>query len=203
MQLHELDTLIASSSEPVILLEGRRSMPEEYYGKARKLAAFLTSRYPQCYFRSGNAEGSDEAFSKGVADVDPERLQIVAPYASHRKKARIDQAVYESPERLSWVEEESIAEKTMLASPKNKGLIKQRAGAGRTAAKAAYLIRDTMKVTGFSDEFPKTTVALFYIDPKDPMSGGTGHTVRVCQAESIPYAFQDAWETWVPESSCS
>lgn len=40
-----------------------------------------------------------------------------------------------------------------------------------------------MKVVGHSDEFPKPLCALFYVDPDDPMAGGTGHTIRVCRQE--------------------
>ena len=39
-------------------------------------------------FRSGNASGADEAFTAGVIKVAPERIQIIAPYAGHRKKQR-------------------------------------------------------------------------------------------------------------------
>jgi len=41
-------------------------------------------------FRSGNADGSDQLFSNGVASIDNKRLQVNIPYADHRKKT--DQA---------------------------------------------------------------------------------------------------------------
>ena len=63
-------------------------------------------------------------------------------------------------------------------------------------AKAKYLIRDTMKVIGVSEEIPKPIFALFYVDLDDPISGGTGHTIRVCQMENVPFAFQDSWGSW-------
>lgn len=197
MQLSELDALVGSTEVPVIIMEGRRGIPPEYYEKAMAVAGFLAERYPSARFRSGNAEGSDETFSKGVAGVDPSRLQIISPYQRHRIKARIADASYTSPEALDWVQEEDVATKTVEATPKNKGLIQKRAGAGRIAAKASYLIRDTMKVTGFSDEYPPATVALFYIDEGAPMAGGTGHTVRVCRQEGVPVVFQDEWSKWI------
>lgn len=28
------------------------------------------------------------------------------------------------------------------------------------------------------------------------LAGGTGHTLRVCQQEGVPVAFQDSWMEW-------
>jgi hypothetical protein len=53
-----------------------------------------------------------------------------------------------------------------------------------------------MKVIGHCDAFPKPICALFYVDLEDPLAGGTGHTIRVCQQEGVPYAFQDSWTLW-------
>jgi len=103
---------------------------------------------------------------------------------------------YDSPESLSRVRDDEIAYKTATASPKNKGLIAKRNQKSALAAKAAYLIRDTMKVTGHSEDFPKPIAALFYVDLENPSVGGTGHTIRVCEQEGVPYAFQDSWEKW-------
>jgi hypothetical protein len=30
----------------------------------------------------------------------------------------------------------------------------------------------------------------------DPMEGGTGHTIRVCQQEGLPVIYQDEWSAW-------
>ncbi|WP_269522398.1 hypothetical protein [Coraliomargarita parva] len=191
--------LAEATPDGVVLLEGRRNIPSEDAAKAQTLARSLTVRFPRLRFRSGNATGADEAFSAGVASVDPGRLQVIAPYASHRKKYRIAEARYDSPETLSAVDEEAAAYKTSAASPKIKGLVAKRKNKGPLAAKAAYLIRDTMKATGHSESFPKPICALFYVDKTDPMAGGTGHTIRVCQQEGVPVAFQDAWATWFVE----
>jgi len=118
--------------------------------------------------------------------------------ASHRKSARYAHAVYDSPESLSSVQEDEVVYKTAAASPKNKGLIGKRDRKGALAAKAAYLIRDTMKVTGHSALFTKPACALFHVDLNDPFAGGTGHTIRVCQQEGVPFAFQDCWQQWFP-----
>ena len=102
-------------------------------------------------------------------------------------------------ESLSSVQEDEVAYKTAKASPKNKGLIEKRAKKGALAAKAVYLIRDTMKVTGYSELFPKPACALFYVDLNDPFADGTGQTIRVCQQEGVPYVFQDSWQQWFPK----
>lgn len=199
MTLSEFTTIAEASPEAVILLEGRRSIPDQDAALATLTARKLVERFPHLRFRSGNAEGSDQAFSEGVAQVAAWRLQVVAPYAGHRKSARYADAVYDSPESLSSVREDEVAYKTAKASPKNKGLIEKRDKKGALAAKAAYLIRDTMKVTGHSEIFPKPVCALFYVDLNDPLAGGTGHTIRVCEQEGVPFAFQDSWQQWFVE----
>jgi len=198
MTLAEFAAIVEATPEPVVLLEGRRSIPDHDAALATHTAGMLVKRFPALRFRSGNAEGTDQAFSEGIAQVAPWRLQIVAPYAGHRKSARHAHAVYDSPESLGSVQEEVVACKTAAASPKNKGLIGKRDKKGALAAKAAYLIRDTMKVTGHSALFPKPACALFYVDMNDPFAGGTGHTIRVCQQEGVPFAFQDCWQNWFP-----
>jgi hypothetical protein len=199
MTLDEFTTIVETSPEAVVLLEGRRSILEQDAACATHTASMLVKRYPTLRFRSGNAEGADQAFSEGIAQVAPWRLQVVAPYAGHRKSARYSHAVYDSPESLSSVQEDEVAYKTAAASPKNKGLIGKRDKTGALAAKAAYLIRDTMKVTGHSELFPKPVCALFYVELNNPFAGGTGHTIRVCQQEGVPFAFQNSWQQWFPK----
>jgi hypothetical protein len=77
-------------------------------------------------------------------------------------------------------------------------VVDKRTGSPRLAAKAAYLIRDTMKVMGYSEEFGSPICGLFYVDLSDPEAGGTGHTNRVCRQHGIPVAFQDSWMNWFP-----
>lgn len=196
MNFTQFTSLVHNNPAGVVLLEGRRSIPADYGQQAHALAASLASRFPTLRFRSGNALGSDDAFSRGVAGVDASRLQVIAPYASHRKGDRYINAIYDSPESLSALKAEQIASLTSAASPMNKRLVAKRHQTGPLAAKAAYLIRDTMKVVGHSDVFPKPVCALFYVNLEDPYAGGTGHTIRVCQQEGVPFAFQDSWAAW-------
>ena len=46
--------------------------------------------------------------------------------------------------------------------------------------KAAYIIRNTIKVTGTS-AIPPASFALFYDDLENPGTGGTGHTIDICK----------------------
>ena len=195
--LDALAALIEITQKPVVLLEGRRSIPVDEYDRATAVAAFLAARFPKALFRSGNATGSDEAFSKGIVAVDATRLQAIAPYKTHRMKARFEGASYAYPDALSAEQRDQMVSKTALASPKSLSLMAQLGKKGPLAAKADYLLRDTMKVIGFSEVFPKATAALFYVDLDSPMDGGTGHTIRVCQNAGILVVYQNEWKQWL------
>lgn len=197
MTFLEFSALVDEQPDGVVLLEGRRSIPTYYAEAASRVAVMLAQHFPKLRFRSGNADGADTAFSNGIAQVDASRLQIVAPYSNHKKSVRYADAIYDSPESLSLVQEKEVAYMTINATPGNKRLIEKRSEKGRLAAKAAYLIRDTMKVAGYSDAFPKPMCGLFYVDLNNPMDGGTGHTIRVCQQEDVPFVFQDSWQQWI------
>ena len=195
--LDALAALIEITQKPVVLLEGRRSIPVDEYDRATAVAAFLAARFPKALFRSGNATGSDEAFSKGIVAVNATRLQAIAPYKTHRMKARFEGASYAYPDALSAEQRDQMVSKTALASPKSLSLMAQLGKKGPLAAKADYLLRDTMKVIGFSEVFPKATAALFYVDLDSPMDGGTGHTIRVCQNAGILVVYQNEWRQWI------
>jgi hypothetical protein len=197
MTFDTFTALIQSTPDPVVIIEGRRAISKELAESARKIASQLAIQFPHLKFRSGNANGSDEAFTAGVLEVDPKRLQIIAPYANHRKRQRHPDAHYESPESLSEEELESIKEISIAASPGNKGLIKCYGKGGKLGSQSACLIRDTMKVTGMAGKLNKPIAALFCIDPFNPDAGGTGHTIRACKNAGIPVASQDDWGKWL------
>ena len=197
MKIQDFQKMVSVSPNAVVLLEGRRGISEEEALAARDFGEFLARRFRALRFRSGNAEGADQAFSDGVAKVDARRLQIVAPYATHRKKNRNPAVVYSSPDDLSPEQVEEVIRKTAAASPKVGRLLSRWKDGGALAAKATYLLRDSMKVLGHSEEFPKPVCGIFFTDPSDPMAGGTGHTIRVCQQESVPVVFQTDWLEWM------
>ena len=62
-----------------------------------------------------------------------------------------------------------------------------------------YLIRDVFKVTGvpFGKEKPiKTHLALLYINTKKKNGGGTGHTMRICEALGVPVIGYETWKDY-------
>jgi len=196
MTFAQFTNLVHQSENPVILIEGKRSIPEEYSIKASILTARLAREFPTLLFRSGNADGSDEAFSGGVARVDPSRLQIVAPYRGHKRNKRHQSARYLYPDDLSPEWERDIVEWTLIATPAYRSLMAARNTNPTLAAKARYIIRDTMKAAYRSEAFHTPVAALFYVNPEDPHAGGTGHTIRVCRNLGIPVLMQEDWEQW-------
>jgi hypothetical protein len=204
MNFEDFTTLISNATEPVILVEGRRSIPGKSAWSARRVTALLARRFPSLRFRSGNATGADEAFAAGVIATAPERLEIIAPYASHRKRDRHPLVRYDSPESLDPDALADLQALTATATPDNRGLMKCYGRGGRTGAQAACLIRDTMKVTGMVESarcgrhaLPPPVAALFWIDPAHPEAGGSGHTIRACRLTGVPVVFQNHWETWL------
>jgi len=196
MTLSQFTHLMSAHSDPVVLLEGRREIPEGMAARCVWLAFLLAARFPGMRFRSGNAPGSDEAFAKGVCELDPARLELFLPYAGHRKVSAAG-ARYLSADSLTAGERSLVAEATVSATPRNRGLVDSRSP--RLQAKAKYLLRDTLKVTGHGSGFPAPLAGIFYTDPADPMAGGTGHTIRVCQDHAIPVILQNDWLSWIPE----
>jgi hypothetical protein len=196
MTFQEFSTRVERSPEGVVLLEGRRSIPAGDAVVAEKLARGLALKFSRLCFRSGNAAGSDEAFSGGVASVNPSRLEIVAPYAAHRKNERHAGAIYTSPEILTPEQARDIESQSIQASPQNRRIIGLRGKKGPLGAKGDYLVRDTMKVVGVPVHFAKPICALFFVNLADATEGGTGHTIRVCQQEGVPVTYQDEWGAW-------
>jgi hypothetical protein len=121
--------------------------------------------------------------------VDASRLRILAPYAAHRRKDRYPDARYDSPNSFGRVQEESILRATIAATPCNKDIFAANAPP-RLPVKAGYLIRDTMKAMGYSENDPAPTVASFMFDMADIEVGGTGHTIRVCRQVGGPVLLQ-------------
>lgn len=193
-----LTTFISTHDHPssIILLEGKRDVRPDDKPKLIALGELLASKTQHVKFRSGNASGSDQLFSKGVANVDSDRLQNILPYKGHRKK--YDLAGYSiGLDEIDLTKEPEVA----FLTKKNKrasGFIDQYLG-GKTTGfykKAAYLLRDTVKVTGAGNYRP-ATFAIFYDDIENPRSGGTGHTMHMCDEKSIPWIDQNVWMDWL------
>lgn len=182
----------------VVLLEGKRKVPEADREKLIALGRRLAAETKNMIFRNGNAEGADELFGKGVATVDKKRLQVITPYTGHRKTHTL------AAETIA-LDKLDIAGKPELLylSKKNKKtekLIEPYLSGERNSItlKAAYIIRDTVKVVG-TESISPAVFGIFYDDPANPRSGGTGHTMNVCRLQNIPVADQKIWMRWLNE----
>jgi hypothetical protein len=194
----EFHELITVSLHPVVLLEGTRQLPAgRKYNAVVRFAEWLADRYRLAVFRTGNAKGSDGAFAKGVKRVDPARLQYVLPYSGHRTKEIEASSFQFSMDDLESSMAELIDSYTLAASPERSSMFTRKDAElpPKVRAQAQYLLRDTLKVVGNKAMGP-ASVGLFYVNADDPMKGGTGHTIRVCRACSVPVTFQDEWLNW-------
>lgn len=181
----------------MILLEGKREVRPEDRDLLVKLGQLLAENLPGCRFRSGNAPGADELFTSGVNKIDPSRVELVLPYNGHRKSsANISYSIALDEINLAAEPETLYHSKKILG----ESLVNEygKGSKSRVAAKAAYLIRDTMKVTGsVTAGLKKSDFAIFYDDLKDPGKGGTGHTMKVCDQAGVPKINQKVWMGWL------
>ena len=200
MKIEDFKGLMERHDKPVVLLEGRRALPAEHRHQLVALASKLAGALPKAIFRTGNAEGADEAFAEGVCGVDPTRLELVLPRTSMGKNRVNASAKVASLEQVSVVCEEQAIYESKAASPHNARLFEEGYRQGknkRLAAKATYLLRDALKVIGDpSLGLAPAAAAMFYVDPDDPMAGGTGHTIRVCRQNKVLVITQTEWWAW-------
>lgn len=182
----------------VVLLEGKRNVLEADQAKLTALGRLLARETQQMVFRSGNAEGSDQLFSNGIAAIDAHRLQVITPYTGHRQKTN---KAYETiPLDAINLANESEVLYHSRTNKKTESLIDKFASGekNRYTIKAAYIIRDTVKAIGATGIQP-ATFGIFYDDLKNPLSGGTGHTMNVCVQNNIPIIDQRTWFKWLEE----
>ena len=182
----------------IVLLEGKRNVKVADKEKLTALGRLLASRTTKMIFRSGNAEGSDQLFSDGVTEVDYKRLQVITPYSGHRQKTN------HAYDTISLDDINIAAEQEVVyhskSNKKTEKLIDQfvSGNKNRYTIKAAYIIRDTIKAIG-TNEIKPATFGIFYDDLDNPMSGGTGHTMNVCEQNNIPLIDQKVWFKWLTE----
>ncbi len=193
----DFQSAVEKYRHPIILLEGSRTVVETQRPDLVRLGAMLAEAMPRALFRSGNAEGSDSLFAEGVTSVDPSRMQVITPTAGHRKKNLHPDYQVLALHQVSAVHEEDLVSVSNIATPKNKSLMANRSKIPRLGAKARYLLRDTLKVLGDPENgLAPADAGLFYTKP-DPMSGGTGHTIRVCQQQGVPFYLYEHWQHWI------
>jgi hypothetical protein len=180
----------------IILLEGKRDVLPDDQPKLVALGTLLVTESQHITFRSGNAAGADFYFSKGVSDINTKRLEVVTPYSGHRKKENTAYTTL-SLDDLDLANEPEVVYQTKT-NKKMERLIDQfvEGNRNRNSLKAAYLLRDTLKVTGAQNILP-SNFAFFYDDLTNPKSGGTGHTMQICDLNNVPYLTQEVWKEWV------
>jgi hypothetical protein len=184
--------------EVSILLVGKRKVLEADLEKLTALGSLLASSTKKMKFRSGNAEGSDQLFSNGVALVDCQKLQVITPYAGHRKQSN---QAYEtiSLDEINIATEAEVLYHSRSNKKTEKLVDKFIAGdKNRYTIKAAYIIRDTIMVIG-TEKIKPASFGIFYDDLDQPKKGGTGHTMQVCEANNIPVVDQTVWFNWLTE----
>ncbi len=180
----------------IVLLEGKREVKAKDIPLLQALGKFLAENTEHIIFRSGNAAGSDQHFSDGVASVAASRLEVITPYTDHRKTTNRAYRTYPL-DNINVAEEPEVIYHSK-AHKKTAGLVdKYIAGdKGRFAIKAAYILRDTVKVVGTST-IPQAAFGIFYDDLDAPEQGGTGHTMRVCDECNVPRINQEVWMNWL------
>ena len=180
----------------IILLEGKRKVQIEDQEKLIALGKLLASRTSNMIFRSGNASGADQLFSDGVSSIDKSKLQVIAPYSGHRSGFNNGYRII-SLDEIDLVAEPEIIFQSKY-NKKTENLIDPFVSGVRNpfTLKASYIIRDTIKVIGFSKLSP-ATIGIFYDDLCKPRSGGTGHTINICEKNGIPVINQSIWFDWL------
>jgi len=184
------------TAHTIVLLEGKRAVLEADKPKLIALGKLLAESTRYMKFRSGNADGADFLFSSGIALVDAARLQVITPYEDHRKKARLAYETFHL-DQIDLAQEPDV----IYQSRKNKKTEKLidpylEGNKNRITLKAAYILRDTIKVTG-TQQIPPASFGIFYDDLNNPNSGGTGHTMQICKDKKIPLIDQRIWFDWL------
>lgn len=197
MILSKIKTLLSGVSLPILLLEGTRKVPDSLRPVLTATARRLAETFPQATFRSGNAPGADEAFALGVAAVPGARLELILPTPGMGRARRPAAAACISLHDLPDSERRHLAEASTRATPDCHRLFHLflHGPANNPAyGKSLYLVRDALKVLGSPAlGLPPATAALFYTNPASPTTGGTGHTIRLCQQNHVPVLTQETW----------
>ena len=185
----------------IVLLEGKRDVLENDKNRLVEIGRLLAANTKHCIFRSGNADGADKYFKEGIMSVDPKRFQAIVPFNDHMKSVKEEPGLYEriSLDTINLAKEPQILYESKR-NKKQKGLVEsyEKGVDPRNAIKGAYIVRDTVKVTGApSQGILPAYFGFFYDDLKNPKSGGTGHTMMVCENQMVPYIDQKIWGEWI------
>lgn len=103
----------------VVLLEGKRKVHPFDQPRLTELGEVLCKELKYVKFRSGNADGADYWFCKGVANIDPKRLELILPYSAHRKKYLLSENIY-SLDKIDLIKEPEVVYQTKTNSKNNR-----------------------------------------------------------------------------------
>lgn len=182
----------------IILFGGKRAVRDNDYALITSLGRLLGSTAKHIQFRSGNALGADELFSKGLIEQAPTRLQVIVPFSGHRAAKNLAYDTI-SLDQINLASEPEVAYHS-LKNQKTTSLVNEYLVGKRNnlAMKGSYIIRDTVMVIG-AQGVARVHCALFYDDLQNPKTGGTGHTMNVCKNNDIPVFDQCTWLNWLNE----
>jgi len=129
-------------------------------------------------------------------EVDQKRFQVITPSSGHRKKHNKAYKTF-SLSDIDLVSESEIVYQSKKHKETEK-LIDPFVNGERNKIiiKAAYIIRDTIKVIGTKKIRP-ANFGIFYDDLSNPMQGGTGHTMNICKLNNVPMINQTIWFNWL------
>ena len=199
--MKELIHQIKNTKNAVVLLEGTRNLPKTKEPSLISFAEQLALGCPDVKFRTGNSSGTDEAFAQGIANINPSLLEYVIPYKTMRKSKLHKKARIVSLDEIPTFEQAQLKAETIKSYPSIANLIDYYFDKGirnRLSYKAMYLLRDSLKVIGSDGiKLNPATLGIFYVDPEKPLTGGTGHTIRVCKQNKIPALTQGEWRSYM------
>jgi hypothetical protein len=181
----------------IVILAGKRDVIESDIQKLHQLGELLAHNTKHIIFRSGNADGSDKYFSDGVIKINSRRLQAITPYSSHKISNRLTHEII----HLDSIDlnKETDLINTAKKNKNVKGLVEEyiKGLDKRLKSKGAYILRDTLMVTGTKSGILPAFFAIFYDDLKNPEQGGTGHTMLMCKEKNVPFINQRTWMKWL------
>jgi hypothetical protein len=181
----------------VVVLAGKRDVIASDEPKLFQLGQLLAEETTHIIFRSGNADGADKLFSEGILKSNPKKLQVITPYIGHKTSNNLNENVI-SLESINL----SLEHDLIYSAKKNKnakGLVEEylKGVDKRLKSKGAYLLRDTLMITGTKTGILPASFSIFYDDLKKPQQGGTGHTMLMCKEKNVPFINQTTWMKWL------
>ncbi len=187
-----------NQTDQVVLLIGKRDVKPLDAPVLVQLGRWLAMNLPQATFRSGNASGADSLFIQGVASVTHAKIQIFAPYTTHRPKK-------EYKPYLTGLDQVNLANEPMVAyglNTSNGRLVQSYLNheENKLSAKGAYILRDCWMVFGDVNRLP-ANVTIAYDDLSAPNQGGTGFTIQLCINKRVQVIKQNVWMGWLNENN--